>query len=203
MVRLYLNFTNGLRLNAVQGCWRDADATARPATEFQMFARFNMSLGCFAFGLGALASAGAAQAGGCGGECYRETVLPPVYGTVSERVLVRPSRTYDIVTPAEYRTVSETVEVSPARREWQVSYDRWGARVGCWVDVPARYAVRQRTVMVRPATSTPYTQYPVYGTRDHTVLVEPARRAWVPAGHGAPRYAEPEEFGNGPIRAAY
>jgi hypothetical protein len=163
--------------------------------------------------LGALiGTAGAAQAGqgGCGGECYREATLPPVYGTVSERVLVRPSRTYDIVTPAEYQTVQETVEVAPARREWQVSYDQYGQRVGCWVNLPARYAVRQRTVMMRPATSTPYTQYPVYGTREHTVQVEPARRAWVPAGQGGPRYGQPDGYeppeggyGRGPIRANY
>jgi hypothetical protein len=151
-----------------------------------------------------IAGIGAAQAGqGCGGECYREATLPPVYGTVSERVLVSPPRTYDIVTPAEYRTVDETIVVAPARREWQVTRDAYGQRVGCWVDVPARYAVRQRTVMVRPATSVPYTHYPIYGTREHTVLVEPARRAWVPAGRGGPRYSQPDGFENSPIRAAY
>ncbi len=164
---------------------------------------------CFAFllagSLGLVGQAGFAQAGGygCRGECYHEAILPPVYGTVSERVLLSPPRTYDVVTPATYRTETETVEIAPARREWQVTRDAWGRRVGCWVDLPARYGVRQRTVMVSAASSVPVTQLPVYGSRERTVLVEPARRAWVPAPHGAPFYGQPDGYSDAPIRAAY
>ena len=159
-----------------------------------------------ALALGGLLAAGtlmmgapAAQAGGygCEGDCYRETVLPPVYDTVGERVLLSVPRTTNIVRPPVYKTVTETVEIAPARREWRVTRDAWGHRIGCWVDVPAQYGLRQRTVMVEPGSVVPYTSYPVYGVRTHQVMVEPARRAWVPAGHG-PLYSEP-----GPIVARY
>ena len=135
-----------------------------------------------------VAVAGPAMAGGygCGGGagCYRETTLAPVYGTVSERVLLSPPRTYDVVTPAEYGSVSETVQVSGGGRVWQVSHDAHGNRVGCWVDVPPRYETRHRTVMLRQATSEPHTVPAVYGSREQTVLVEPGRRSWVPVGGG-------------------
>jgi hypothetical protein len=140
-------------------------------------------------GLGAmLALAGPAFAGGspiCGVDCYREAVLPPVYGTVSERVRVQGPRTHDIVVPARYATVEETVLVAPARREWRVTRDALGHRVGCWVHFAAEYAVRPRTVMVKAAQSVPYTTYPVYDVRQRSVLVEPARRGWVPVAEGA------------------
>ncbi len=42
--------------------------------------------------LGGLLLAAPAQAGGCyGSECYRRVVMPPVYDTVQETVLVRPT----------------------------------------------------------------------------------------------------------------
>lgn len=137
-----------------------------------------------------IAATGAAQAGGAGcvGDCYREAHVPPVYGMVAEQVLVSPPRTYDVVTPAEYRTQTETYQISPGGRQWQVTRDAWGRRVGCWVDVPPRFATRTRFVIVRAASSEPHTTYPIYGTRERSVLVEPARRAWVPVErpHGGP-----------------
>ena len=146
-----------------------------------------------------LASGAPARAGGfgCAGDCYRETVLPPVYGQTGERVLLSVPRTTDIVTPPVYGSVTETVQIAPARREWRVTRDAWGHRVGCWVEVPARYGQRQRNVELQAGFAVPYTTYPAYGVRTRTVMVEPARRAWLPAGHG-PRYGAPE-----PIVAAY
>lgn len=148
---------------------------------------------------GSLVAGAPAQAGsfGCAGDCYREAVLPPVYGTVGHRVLLSTPRTTDIVTPAVYGSVTETVQIAPPRREWRVTVDAWGRKVGCWVEVPARYGLRERTVTLQPGSVVPYTTYPAYGIRSRTVMVEPARRAWVPAGH-VPLYGAPE-----PIVAAY
>jgi hypothetical protein len=127
-------------------------------------------------------AAGPVAAGefGCRAGCYRQTTLPPVYGTLTDRVLLGTSQTQDIVTLPEYRTIAETVQVAPARREWRVTRDAWGRKVGCWVVVPASYAVQQRTVMVRQPAVAPVSTYPIYGVRYRSVQLAPARRAWVP-----------------------
>lgn len=137
-------------------------------------------------GLGLVAGfAGSAAAGGygCGAHCYRETTLPPVYGTLTDRVQLSATRTYDVVTAPEYRNVAETVQTAPARREWRITRDAWGRRVGCWVEIPARYTTLHRPVMVRAASVVPHTTYPVYGVRYRSVQLEPARRAWVPGAY--------------------
>ena len=122
---------------------------------------------------------------GCGAGCYRETVLPPVYGTIADPVLLAPPRSYTIVTPAKYRTVAETVQVAPARREWRVTRDASGRRIGCWVEVPPAYVVRHRTVMAEAPSVVPATTYPVHGVRYRSVQVEPPRRAWVHPAYAA------------------
>lgn len=123
---------------------------------------------------------------GCAGDCYRRAWLPPVYGAVAEQTPVRAPRTYALVTPPEYRRIEETVMIRPARRIWTVRRDAWGRRIGCWVEIPARYAVRPRTVMVREASLTPYSQGTAYGLSLHDVVVEPAHRGWVPLERGGP-----------------
>jgi hypothetical protein len=137
--------------------------------------------GILALGL-ATGFAGSAAAGeyGCGGHCYRQATLPPVYGTLTEPVQLSAPRTYAVVNPPEYRTIAEPVQVAPARREWRITRDAWGRRVGCWVEIPARYAVLHRPVMVRSGSVVPETTFPVYGVRYRSVKMEPARRAWVP-----------------------
>ncbi len=72
-------------------------------------------------------------------------VLPPrqhaaVYGAVSERVLVRPAETVYRTIPPVYETVPERVLVAPGGRVWQTRRDAYGELIGCWVDVPPRYA---------------------------------------------------------------
>lgn len=135
--------------------------------------------------LGAAASP-ALAGGGCGGsQCYREEYTPAQYETVQERVLLRAPRTYARVIPAEYGSVSETVMVSPGGRTWQVTRDAHGRAVGCWVDVPARYATRHRTVQVSAEQVVPVAVPAVYGTRSHTVQVSAPSRGWVPVGGGA------------------
>ncbi|MCA0422926.1 MAG: hypothetical protein LCH61_06315, partial [Proteobacteria bacterium] len=127
-------------------------------------------------GLSVLALSGSAAAGDyCGANCYRKVVTPPQYatvaetvqvrpaavarrvqpaeyGTVHEQVVVRPARTVARVSPARYGTVAETVMVSPGGKRWQVTRDAYGNEIGCWVNTPAQYATRYRTVMVQPET---------------------------------------------------
>ncbi|KQP51278.1 hypothetical protein ASF39_09545 [Methylobacterium sp. Leaf108] len=143
--------------------------------------------------VGAALVTSAAQAGCAGAECYRHVSTPPVYGAVSERVLVRPAETVYRTTPPIYETVSEQVLVSAGGRVWQTSRDAYGSLVGCWVDVPPQYTTRHRRVLVQPAQSIPETIPAEYASVQRRVLVEPARAGWVPApdagGFGAPAYA--------------
>ena len=143
-------------------------------------------LSCFAAALGGLTLLSApALAGGCyGTECYRYVSTPPVFDTVQENVLVRPPSTVYRTVPPVYDTVSERVMVSPGGRFWQTSRGPGGELVGCWVSTPPRFAVRSRTVMVRPAQSIPQTIPPQYASVSKRVLVAPARAGWVPAGGG-------------------
>ena len=136
--------------------------------------------------LGGLLLAAPAQAGGCyGSACYRHVVTPPVYDTVQENVLVRPPRTVYRTVPPVYETVSERVMVSPGGRFWQTSRGPGGELIGCWVTTPPRFAVRTRTVLVRPAQAIPETIPPQYASVSRRVLVAPARAGWVPvSGYG-------------------
>lgn len=143
---------------------------------------------------GALLFVSSAQAGGCGGaECYRHVTTPPVYDTVSERVLVRPARTIYRSIPPVFETVAEQVQVSPGGRVWQTRRDAYGELVGCWVDVPPRFAVRHRRVLAQPGQTIPETIPAQYASVQRTVLVSRGRSGWVPAhgggGYGGAGYA--------------
>lgn len=144
-----------------------------------------------------------AIAGGCGGaECYRRVVTPPVYGTVSERVMVRAPRHYASTVPGEFTTLTERVLVAPASRVWQVSRDAYGHEVGCWVAVPARYAVRHRTVMVRPPQTVQHYQPAQYALQQRQVLVQPGQAGWAPIGGGYGHAGYGYEGGGGLIGSA-
>ena len=83
------------------------------------------------------------------GECYSKVIVPAVFETVTEEVMVKPETstveiipaTYDVqekevlvkeastklvAVPATYRTVTEEVEVAPARTEWVTNLGRRG-----------------------------------------------------------------------------
>lgn len=192
--------------------------------------RFALAAGC---GVLLLASGAAQAGGGCYGDCYEKVTHPPAYETVedlyvargpkvvarhipaqvervSEPVVIRPARTVAKVVPAVYGVEEESYVVSHGRREWQVTVDAHGRKIGCWVDVPPVYGTRHRKVMVRPEQVTYVTipekvgvftrdvvtaparvvkeyQPPIYETRTRTVQVAPARSEWVPiGGHAAP-----------------
>ena len=129
--------------------------------------------------------------------------IPAQFGQVNETVMVRPARVVTRHIPAVYGTTAETVMVEPARKVWQVSIDAHGQKVGCWVDIPARFATRHRqvvireasvshetipaqyahqsrTVMVREASVRHHHVAPVYGVQHHQVMVHPGSKHWAP-----------------------
>lgn len=142
---------------------------------------------------GALALSGLpALAGefGCVGNCYTPAYVPPTYGTVTERVMVRAPETYAITRPAEYRTVYDTVQTGGGRY-WSVTRDPMTGRlVGCWITRPVTYASVPRTVMVRPPQVIPYAVPAQFGYRSQIVQTAPGYRAWAPV-------SRPVAFGGG------
>ncbi|MGL4241501.1 MAG: hypothetical protein ACRCTI_10365 [Beijerinckiaceae bacterium] len=156
-----------------------------------------------------------AQAGGGCQNCYQKVVTPPVYRTVAEPVVVRPAHTIAHTTPAQYGvvhekvvvrpaqtvarhvpaemgTVAETVMIAPARKEWQVTVDAHGRKIGCWVKIPAQYATQHRTVVVRPAQTYHETIPAQYATQARHVMVRPAQvhHQMVPAQYGVQHRTE-------------
>lgn len=141
----------------------------------------------------------AAEAGGKGcANCYEKVVHPPQYRTRAETVMVRPQQTIAHATPAEYAAVQETVMVrpaqtiartipaevgvvaekvmvAPARKEWQVTVDAHGRKIGCWVKVPAQYAVQHKHVVTRPAQIVHETVPAQYGVQTRQVMVRPSQ----------------------------
>jgi hypothetical protein len=160
-----------------------------------------------AFGVGMLFSVtSTAEAGGTCRNCFEKVEHPALYRTVAETVQVRPAQTVVHVTPAQYGmvhetrlvrpeqiivretparlgTVAERVMVSPPRKEWQVTVDAYGRQIGCWVKVPAQYALQERTVVIRPAQFEQYVIPAGYETRARKVLIAPeqVQRQVIPA----------------------
>jgi hypothetical protein len=126
-------------------------------------------------------------AGGCyGAACYRHVVHPPVYGAVVEKVVLQPPQVFARTIPGEYASYAEKTLIAPPGKVWQVTRDAYGRTVGCWVPVPARYAVQHRRVMVRPPQVVQDATPGIYGTLYRKVLVQPAQSAWEPiGGYGA------------------
>lgn len=102
-------------------------------------------------------------------------VTPAQYGTVAEHVVVRPAKTIARTVPAVHGTVAERVMVSPGGRQWQVTRDAYGREIGCWVNVPAQYAVQHRTVVVQPGRIVHETIPEVTAVRNRTVMTRPAQ----------------------------
>ena len=104
-------------------------------------------------GAAALASSAALGAPADCVACYRHVVRPPVHAVVTERVAPNPvqaiARTLLPSLPRA-KMVTEKVLMAPARNVWQVTRGADGRIVGCWVKVPARYAVRHRRVLEWP-----------------------------------------------------
>src|ERR1044072_4603007 len=95
--------------------------------------------------LGGALMSSVAWAGGCYGEaCYRHVVQPPVYGVISEKVMLQAPQVYARAIPGEYAAVSEKVLIAPPRKVWQVTRGPYGEALGCWVTAPAQYALQHR-----------------------------------------------------------
>ena len=112
--------------------------------------------------------------------CYRHVVRPPVHRLVSERVTLHEGQTIARTALPRYDTVAEKVLVSPARNVWQVTRGPRGETIGCWVVVPAQYAVRHRAVMVRPASVQAERMPAARITRVHSVVADPGGPGWEP-----------------------
>ncbi len=107
--------------------------------------------------------------------CYKRVVIPPVYRTITERVMVRPAvcvqhRTppsYGVTArevvvrpatqivrtrPAVYGSVQETRMVRPARTRWTRSRCV-GADYRCAVTTPAKYRTHAKRVVIAPRST--------------------------------------------------
>lgn len=160
-----------------------------------------MSRSLLAVALLGLSALPAAAGGGCVGDCYRQTYVPPSYENVTERYMVRAPRTYAMTTPAQYRTVYETVQVSAGGRHWSVTQDAYGNKVGCWIVTKPRFASVARTVMVQAPQVVPYSVPAQYGVRNHSVQTSPGYKAWAPVGRGG--YGHGGGYGGGYRAASY
>lgn len=117
---------------------------------------------------------------GCVGNCYTPTYVPPTYGTITEKVVMRAPETYAITTPAQYKTVYDTVQTGGGRY-WSVTRDpHTGKLVGCWITKPVSYATVARTVQVSAPQVIPYAVPAVYGYRSQTVQTSAGYKAWAP-----------------------
>jgi hypothetical protein len=135
-----------------------------------------------AAGLAALALSLVSSAAEAGGACYRKVATPALYRDVAEHVLVRPARYIAHRIPAVTEAVAEQVLVQPGGQVWSVRYDAYGQEIGCWVHTPPVYATRYHYVVVQPA-SVEYETIPAeYEDVTHHVLVQPATLGWQPIG---------------------
>ena len=149
--------------------------------------------------IAALGFTSTAEAAGCyGSSCFQKVTTPPVYGTYTRSLLVRPQQTTFAKIPAQYATTAEQVMVRPAQqvphhhpavtnivseqvmvqaasKVWSITRDAHGREIGCWVVKPAVYETRQRAVVVRPAAITYSTIPAEYRTIHRQVVVSPER----------------------------
>ena len=144
----------------------------------------------------------------------RLEVIPAVYRTETEQVLVRPASTKRISVQPVYRTVSETVMVKPAHTEWKKGKDPLqkveGAtgEIMCLVNVPAEYEAVEKQVLVEPAKTVEETIPADYRTVEKEVLVSGPRteKVVIPAEYGTvtrTRVKTPEQKRVTPIPAVY
>ncbi len=113
--------------------------------------------------------------------------LPPEYKTVKEKVLVKEATTKKVVVkPAVYKWVEEKILVEPAKKVWkrgqsflsQAIATRFDPNTGdilCLVEVPAKYKIIRKKVMVQPPVVKEVEIPAVYKTVTKKVLVKPAR----------------------------
>ena len=98
------------------------------------------------------------------GECYARVLIPPVYESTSERLLVREASSTITVVPATYEWVEEEIMVKGAGEKLTV--------------VPATYKTVEEKMLVKAQSSQLVEVPAVYGTESEEILVTPAREYW-------------------------
>ncbi len=162
-----------------------------------MFIRSLSVLGAAAVMLAAY-SADAFGKGYRGGKykvCYRKVVIPPVYRTITEQVMVAPASCAQYRTPpaygvtarevvvqpatqvvhskrAVYGSVQETRMVRPARTRWTRQRCD-GAEYRCAVTTPAKYRTRTKRVLIAPRSTWVETRPAVMGVVQQRVMLHP------------------------------
>ncbi len=127
--------------------------------------------------------------------CYKRVVIPPVYRTITERVMVRPAvcarhRTppsYGVTArevvvrpatqivrtrPAVYGSVQVTRMVRPARTRWTRSRC-YGADYRCAVTTPAKYRSHAKRVVITPRSTWVETRPAVKRMVQQRVMLHP------------------------------
>lgn len=98
------------------------------------------------------------------GECYARVLVPPVYETTSERMMVKEASSKIEIVPAKFEAGEEKIMVKEAGEKLIV--------------VPATYRTVEEKVLVTPASSRMVEVPAVYETVTEKVLVTPAREYW-------------------------
>ncbi len=98
------------------------------------------------------------------GECYARVLIPPVYETTSERMLVREASSSIAIIPAKYEWVEDKIVTKEASERLIV--------------IPATYKTIEEKMLVKEASTRMVEVPAVYGTETEKVLVTPAREYW-------------------------
>lgn len=114
---------------------------------------------------------------------YKTEVIPPVYGTVTDTVVIRKSYVKKVVIPAEYEVTTEDVLVTPATTKWQkgkadascLSANPADCQVWCLVEVPAVYKKVTKKVLKTPASSREEVVPAEIKLVERKVVLEPAK----------------------------
>lgn len=129
--------------------------------------------------------------------CYKKVVTPPVYRSVTERVMVTPASCSQYRTQPTYGTVAQEVVVRPSKqivhtkravygkvqviKQVRPAKTRWvrrhcrGGDYKCAVTTPAKYRTRSKRVMIQPRQKWVETQPAVKGVVHRKVVLNPGQ----------------------------
>jgi len=139
------------------------------------------------------------------GECYARVYQPPVYKTVTEKIMVqKPSEEVQIIParyewvkekvlvkdasvryetiPADYKWVKERILIKDAHTVWKKGrgsverLDNGTGEIMCLVKVPATYKTINKKILVKPATVKEIRIPPVYETVKVKKMVVPPQK---------------------------
>lgn len=99
------------------------------------------------------------------GKCYAKCILPDVWKTETQQVLVKEASTKKVAVPAQFETKTERVMTKEASTVLKVT--------------PARYETRTERVIIKEASKVITTIPARYETRSERVMVSEATTKWV------------------------